>query len=45
MELVKSIGIEDLRQYIGHKSLNSTGQYLKVSDQTASAAVAKAMNF
>jgi integrase len=45
MELVKSIGIEDLRQYIGHKSLSSTGQYLKVSDQTASAAVAKAMNF
>ncbi len=45
MELVRKVGIEELRQYIGHKSLNSTGQYLKVSDQQACQAVAAAMDF
>lgn len=45
MELVHKVGIEELRQFIGHKSLNSTGQYLKVSDQQACEAVAAAMNF
>jgi len=45
MELVKKVGIQDLRQFIGHKSLNSTGMYLRVSNQEASAAVAKAMDF
>jgi site-specific recombinase XerD len=45
MELVHRVGIEELRQFIGHKSLSSTGQYLKVSDQQACQAVAAAMNF
>ena len=27
MELVKKVGIQDLRQFIRHKSLNSTGMY------------------
>jgi integrase len=45
MELVRKVGIEELRQYIGHKSLNSTGQYLRVSDQQACQAVAAAMDF
>ena len=40
MELVHKVGIEELRQFIGHKSLSSTGQYLKVSDQQACQAVA-----
>jgi integrase len=45
MELVHRVGIEELRQFIGHKSLSSTGQYLKVSDQQACQAVAAAMKF
>ena len=34
-----SKGIEFTRQYLGHKSISSTGAYLRVSDQAASAAV------
>ena len=45
MELVKRVGIEELRQYVGHKSLNSTGMYLRISDQEACRAVARAMDF
>jgi type 1 fimbriae regulatory protein FimB len=45
MELVKKVGIEELRVYIGHKSLNSTGMYLRVSDQVACAAVAAIKDF
>ncbi len=33
-------GIENCRQYLGHKSLNSTGAYLRVSDEAASASFA-----
>ena len=33
-------GIENARQYLGHRSLNSTGAYLRVDDQAASAAFA-----
>jgi type 1 fimbriae regulatory protein FimB/type 1 fimbriae regulatory protein FimE len=43
MHLVKKVGIEELRQFIGHKSLSSTGQYLKVSDQAACKAVVAAL--
>lgn len=44
MLAVKSgMGIEDLRQYLGHKSLSSTGAYLKVDDDEAAKAFAKAI--
>jgi len=36
---IKSAGIENVRQYLGHKSIASTGAYLRVNDQQASAAV------
>lgn len=39
MQTIRSAGIENVRQYLGHKSLASTGAYLKVSDAEASAAV------
>lgn len=45
MELVHKVGIEELRQFIGHKSLSSTGQYLRVNDQRACLAVAAAMEY
>ncbi len=32
MEVIHSAGIENVRQYLGHKSISSTGAYLKVSD-------------
>lgn len=43
MQIIHSAGIENVRQYLGHKSMSSTGAYLKVSDEAASAAVAKAL--
>lgn len=39
MQTIKTAGIENVRQYLGHKSLASTGAYLKVDDLEASAAV------
>jgi len=42
MTAVKA-GIENCRQYLGHKSLASTGAYLRVSDEAACAAVAAVM--
>jgi integrase len=36
---IKEAGIENLRKYLGHKSMGSTGEYLKTSDQEASTAV------
>lgn len=38
MNIIPS-GIENARQYLGHKSIASTGAYLKVSDASASKAV------
>lgn len=35
-------GIEHARQWLGHKSMSSTGEYLRVSDDQAALAVAKA---
>lgn len=40
---IKSAGIENVRQYLGHKSLASTGAYLRVTDEEASAAFAAAL--
>jgi integrase len=43
MQVIHSAGIEHTRQYLGHKSLNSTGEYLKVTDEQASNAVRNAL--
>ena len=43
MQVIHSAGIENTRQYLGHKSMASTGAYLKVTDAEASAAVASAL--
>jgi integrase len=42
MQTIQSAGIENVRQYLGHKSISSTGAYLKVSDSDASSAISKA---
>lgn len=42
MHMIDDAGIQHVRQYLGHKSLSSTGAYLEVDDQAASAALAKA---
>jgi type 1 fimbriae regulatory protein FimB len=39
MQTIKTAGIENVRQYLGHKSIASTGAYLRVNDEQASAAV------
>jgi integrase len=39
MHMVKKIDLKELQQYLGHKSLNSTAQYLHVTDAEASQAV------
>jgi len=36
---IRDAGIENVRQYLGHKSIASTGSYLKVSDAEAAAAM------
>jgi integrase/recombinase XerD len=43
MQTIHSAGIENVRQHLGHKSIASTGEYLKVSDSEASAAVQRAL--
>lgn len=43
MELVKRVDIAELQVFVGHRSLSSTGQYLRVSQQQACDAVAAAM--
>ena len=43
MQTIRAAGIENVRQHLGHKSIASTGAYLKVSDEQASAAIAGAM--
>jgi integrase len=42
MQSIGRAGIENVRQYLGHKSISSTGEYLKVDDDKASLAIAKA---
>jgi type 1 fimbriae regulatory protein FimB len=39
MLAIQEAGIENVRQYLGHKSIASTGAYLRVNDEQASAAV------
>lgn len=36
---IKTTGIENVRQYLGHKTISSTGEYLRVADDEASKAV------
>lgn len=43
MQTIHSAGIENVRQYLGHKSISSTGAYLKVSDAAASERIADAL--
>lgn len=43
MQSIKLAGIENVRQYLGHKSISSTGAYLRVSDDAASRAIAAAL--
>lgn len=43
MHVIGKAGIENLKAYLGHKSLASTGFYLKVDDETACRAIAAAM--
>ena len=44
MVAIKTMEIHLVRQYLGHKDLSSTGEYLKESDETASKAFAGAVN-
>ena len=41
---IHTAGIENVRQWLGHKSISSTGEYLRVSDDAAAQAVARAMS-
>lgn len=43
MQTIRVAGIENVRTYLGHKSLSSTGAYLRVNDEDASAAIGKAL--
>jgi len=43
MAVIHAAGIENTRQWLGHRSIASTGEYLKTSDASAAVAVAKAM--
>ncbi len=40
---IHQAGIEHVRQHLGHKSIASTGEYLKVTDEQASKAIASAL--
>lgn len=40
---IASAGVENVRQYLGHRSMSSTGEYLRVTDDQAAAAVVKAL--
>lgn len=43
MHTIDGAGIQNVRKYLGHKSLASTGEYLKVTDEQACAAIARAV--
>lgn len=42
MQSIRKAGIENVRQYLGHVSIASTGEYLKVDDAEASSAIVAA---
>jgi integrase len=39
---IAKAGIQNVRKYLGHKSIASTGEYLKVTDEEASRAIGRA---
>ncbi|HZR57037.1 MAG TPA: tyrosine-type recombinase/integrase [Terriglobales bacterium] len=39
MQTIQIAGIENVRQWLGHKSIASTGAYLRVSDEQAASAI------
>lgn len=43
MQTIEKAGIENVRQYLGHKSIGSTGAYLRVTDDEAAGAVGDAL--
>ena len=43
MQTIHSAGIENVRQYLGHKSISSTGSYLKRTDAEAAIAIGDAL--
>lgn len=43
MQTIGKAGIENVRQWLGHRSIASTGEYLKVTDEAAAQAIAKAL--
>jgi len=43
MQTIGTAGVENVRQHLGHKSLSSTGAYLRVSDEEASKRIAEAL--
>jgi len=42
MQTIKNAGIENVRQWLGHRSISSSGEYLRVDDETAAKAIAAA---
>lgn len=43
MQAIESAGIQHTRQWLGHKSMSSTGAYLRVTDEQAATAVIAAL--
>lgn len=43
MQTIHTAGIEHVRQWLGHKSIASTGAYLRVTDDAAARAISQAM--
>jgi len=43
MQTIHTAGIENVRQWLGHKNISSTGAYLRVSDEAAALAIGRAM--
>ena len=44
LQTIHKMGIEHTRQWLGHRNISSTGEYLKVSDQAAGDAILKAID-
>lgn len=40
---IQGAGIENVRQWLGHKSISSTGAYLRVTDEAAAKAITAAL--
>lgn len=42
-QTIHSAGIENVRQYLGHKNISSTGAYVRVDDSVAAAAITSSL--